>query len=177
MARPDPCRVETDPFGIATATRMRRPWWRGLSFYFAGLSFAAHGFTVGILVPLANANGGFAGDHVYGILGFSGAPGGIDVSGAFFPDSLALWVLMPLGIASLAAAAALLADKCLPLLVVAALWLGLAVGTVVLSDDGGSFLAAEAFLLALALVVAWPELRAPVQRRHAGVPKAVTQSS
>ena len=146
--------------GQATVTaEPRRPVWRGIALFFAGLGLGSQGVALGVLVPLAMLRGGFGGYFLIGGLRISGVPGGLDVAGVFFPQVLVLAVLTPLGIASLAAMMAVGRGRGLPLVAVSALWFVLAVATVVLADHGGDFLGTEAFLLACALVATWPGVR------------------
>jgi hypothetical protein len=146
------------------ATEHRRPFWRGLALFLAGLGVAMQGVEFGVLVPTAFLRGGLEGRALAFGLVVEGAPGGLDVAGVFLSWAVVIGVLLPLGIANLGAVGALLRGRGLPLAMVTAVWFALAIATVVLSGEGSDFLATETLLFATALVAVWPEVREFLRR-------------
>ncbi len=141
-------------------TERRRPVWRGAALLLGGLGLGFLGVVFGVFGPIAFVRGSFEGGFVVFGLHVKGVPGGLDVAGVAFPWALVVGLLMPLGIANVAAViVAGLRQRVLPMAVMAAVWFLVALATVILSRSATDFLATQTLLLLLALVAAWPEVR------------------
>jgi len=146
-------------------TQPRRPAWRGVALFIAGLSLGSQGFAFGVSMPIALARDGFGGFFTSFPLRVYGVPDGLDLAGTFLPWTLVLLVLTSLGIASIATVVvAAVRQRVLPMAAMAAAWFLLALATVILSGGALDFLASQTMILLLAVAAAWPEMSALTRR-------------